>query len=82
MRLDDTIGPNLDPMLRGMVIVFNATPNTVTQQVAATAGQRYLLDPFQLAGRDPIVKQSRNDPSTGSFTVPARTVAVFVAHGR
>jgi pullulanase-type alpha-1,6-glucosidase len=82
MRLDDTVGPNVDPMLRGMVIVFNATPNTVTEQVAAAAGQRYVLDPFLLAGRDPIVKQSRNDPSTGSFTVPARTVAVFVAPGR
>jgi pullulanase-type alpha-1,6-glucosidase len=82
MRLDDTAGPNVDPLLRGMVIVFNATPNAVTQQVAATAGQRYVLDPFQLAGRDPIVKQSRNDPSTGSFTVTARTVAVFVAPGR
>jgi hypothetical protein len=69
-------------MLRGMVIVFNATPNTVTEQVAAAAGQRYVLDPFQLAGHDPIVKQSRNDPSTGSFTVPARTVAVFVSPGR
>jgi pullulanase-type alpha-1,6-glucosidase len=82
MRLDDTVGPNIDPFLRGMVIVFNATPNTVTQQVAATAGQRYVLDPLQLLGSDPVVKRSRYDAATGSFTVPARTVAVFVAPGR
>jgi alpha-1,6-glucosidase-like protein len=65
-----------------MVIVFNATPNPVTEHVAATAGQRYNLDPFQLAGHDPIVRQSSNDPTTGSFSVPARTVAVFVSPGR
>ncbi len=82
MRLDDTVGPNVDPQLRGMVIIFNATPNTVTQQIAATAGQQYNLDPFQLLGHDPIVKQSENYPSTGTFSVPARTVAVFVAPGR
>jgi pullulanase-type alpha-1,6-glucosidase len=81
MRLDDTIGPNVDSLLRGMVIVFNATPDTVTQHIAATAGQRYYLDRFQLFGRDTTVKQSRNDPTTGSFTVPARTVAVFVDPG-
>jgi pullulanase-type alpha-1,6-glucosidase len=82
MRLDDTTGPNVDPLLRGMVIVFNATPNTVTEHVAAIAGQRYVLDPFQLFGHDPIVKQSRYDPAAGTFTVPGRTVAVFVAPGR
>jgi pullulanase-type alpha-1,6-glucosidase len=82
MRLDDNVGSNVDPQLRGMVIVFNARPNTVTQQVAAAAGQRYDLDPVQLRGSDPVVKQSRYDAATGTFTVPGRTVAVFVAPGR
>jgi pullulanase-type alpha-1,6-glucosidase len=82
MRLDDTVGPNIDPVLRGMVIVFNATPNTVSEQVGGTAGHRFVLDPFQLLGHDPVVKQSANDPATGTFTVPARTVAVFVDPGR
>jgi pullulanase-type alpha-1,6-glucosidase len=82
MRLDDTVGRNVDPFLRGMVIVFNATPNQVTERIAATSGQRYFLDPFQLFGRDTVVKQSRTDPTMGSFTVPGRTVAVFLAPGR
>jgi pullulanase-type alpha-1,6-glucosidase len=82
MRLDDTAGPDIDPRLQGVVIVFNATPSAVSERVAAVAGQRYTLDPAQQAGPDPIVTQSRYDPATATFTVPARTVAVFQAPGR
>ena len=82
MRLDDTAAPDIDPQLRGMVIVFNATPDTVSERIAAVTGQRYDLDPTQISGHDPIVTQSRYDSTTGTFTVPARTVAVFQAPGR
>jgi pullulanase-type alpha-1,6-glucosidase len=82
MRLDDTTGPDVDLSLRGMVIIFNATPEATTQRIPATTGQRYDLNPFQRSGDDARVKQSRNDPASGTFTVPARTVAVFVAPGR
>jgi pullulanase-type alpha-1,6-glucosidase len=82
MRLDDTVGPNADPRLRAMVIVFNATPNTVTEPVAGAGGHPFLLDPYQSAGDDPVVRQSRYDSHTGAFTVPARTVAVFVSPGQ
>ena len=58
LRLDDSHGPNVDPRLRGMVIVFNATPNPISQQVAAVAGQRFELNPYQRTGSDPIVKQA------------------------
>jgi hypothetical protein len=30
-------------------------------------------------GGDPVVRQSGYDATSGTFTVPARTVAVFVA---
>ncbi|MEO9237636.1 MAG: pullulanase-type alpha-1,6-glucosidase, partial [Jatrophihabitantaceae bacterium] len=79
MRIDDTVGPNVDPRLRGLVIVFNATPSTVTERVAAVAGQRYELDPIQRHGSDPIVKQAAYSAGSATFTVPARTVAVFQA---
>jgi pullulanase-type alpha-1,6-glucosidase len=82
MRLDDTAGANVDPRLRGMVIVFNATPGTVNEAVPALAGKHYYLNRFQKSGNDPVVKQSRYTSATGMFTVPARTVAVFQDPGR
>ena len=47
--------------------------------MASLAGRRYSLHPVQAAGGDPVVKQSADDARTGTFTVPARTVAVFVS---
>jgi alpha-1,6-glucosidase-like protein len=37
------------------------------------------VHPIQAAGGDPVVRTVSYEPATGSFTVPARTVAVFVA---
>ena len=78
MRIDDTVGPDIDPALEGLVVVFNASDEATTQTLAATAGQRFGLHPVQAAGRDPVVRTASHDASTGQFTVPARTVAVFV----
>ena len=78
MRIDDTVGRDVDPRLKGLVVVFNATPEPTTQTVAGTAGQRFGLHPVQANGADPVVKGSAYDRQTGTFTVPARTVAVFV----
>ncbi|WP_328313289.1 pullulanase-type alpha-1,6-glucosidase [Streptomyces sp. NBC_00442] len=60
-----------------LVVVFNATPQRRTQQVAALAGAAYALHPRQAAGADPVVRTATYDQGSGSFTVPARTVAVF-----
>jgi pullulanase/glycogen debranching enzyme len=59
-----------------IVVVFNATPDGVEQEVAGTAGRSFRLHPVQAGGGDPVVKQARFD--AGRFSVPARTVAVFV----
>ncbi|GJF31461.1 hypothetical protein KNE206_41610 [Kitasatospora sp. NE20-6] len=77
MRIDDTVGPDTDPALKGLVVVFNATPQTTTRTVAGTAGAAYVLDPAQAGGSDPVVKTSSHSAANGTFTVPARTVAVF-----
>jgi hypothetical protein len=77
MRIDDTVGRNVDPKLKGLVVVFNASDEATTQTVAATAGQRYALHAVQAGGRDQIVKAAEHDRATGEFRVPARTVAVF-----
>ncbi|MGW7284371.1 pullulanase-type alpha-1,6-glucosidase [Streptomyces sp. NPDC054847] len=65
MRLDD------------LVVVFNAGPRQQTQRVAALAGEDYALHPVQRAGADPTVKSAAYEKGSGTFTVPARTVAVF-----
>ena len=79
MTLDDRVGTDLDRRWEGIVVVFNATPQAQTQVVAGLAGTTYRLHPVQQAGVDADVKASTFDGAAGSFTVPARTVAVFVA---
>ncbi|WP_371628950.1 pullulanase-type alpha-1,6-glucosidase [Streptomyces sp. NBC_00341] len=62
-----------------LVVVLNATPGTTTQKVTALAGRNYTLHPVQAAGADLTVKEATYGRSSGSFTVPGRTVAVFSA---
>ncbi len=78
MRIDDTVGADVDAALKGLVVVFNATPGQVTQPVPGTAGLALSLSAIQAGGTDPVVKTATWNATTGSATVPARTVAVFV----
>ncbi|MEU5508704.1 pullulanase-type alpha-1,6-glucosidase [Streptomyces fungicidicus] len=67
--------------LGDLVVVFNATPERQEQRVAALAGTGHRLHPVQSAGGDAVVKTSSYEKGTGTFTVPARTVAVFTTAG-
>lgn len=78
MAIDDRTGRDLDPKLAGVVVVFNATPQATTQTLASLAGRRYALHPVQGAGGDPVVRRSTYEAASGTFAVPARTVADFV----
>ncbi|WP_238152763.1 pullulanase-type alpha-1,6-glucosidase [Kribbella speibonae] len=78
MRVDDTVGPDIDPALKGLVVVFNSTGSTVTQQVPGLTGATLSLSAVQAAGSDPVVKQTTWTASTGTVAVPPRTVAVLV----
>jgi pullulanase/glycogen debranching enzyme len=78
MRIDDTQGTDADPALKGLVVVFNATPSAVTQKVPGLAGAALSLSPVQAAGSDAVVKTAAWDSGSGSATVPPRTVAVFL----
>jgi pullulanase-type alpha-1,6-glucosidase len=78
MAIDDRTGRDLDPRSEGVVVVFNASDEETSQTVAALARHRYALHPVQAHGGDPVVRQSTYDTASGTFTVPARTVAVFV----
>ncbi len=77
MRIDDALGADADPALRGAIVVFNATPSAVSQQVPGITGS-VQLSKVQANGADSVVKHAAYDSGTGSFSVPARTVAVFV----
>ncbi|MFD3932029.1 pullulanase-type alpha-1,6-glucosidase [Streptomyces sp. NPDC058614] len=63
--------------LGDLVVVFNATPDKQEQTVDALAGTAYALHPVQAAGVDSTVKSSSYAANSGTFAVPARTVAVF-----
>ncbi|MEO7058338.1 MAG: alpha-1,6-glucosidase domain-containing protein, partial [Lapillicoccus sp.] len=78
MRVDDTVGANADPALKGLVVVFNASAAPVAQVVPGLAGAKLSLSPVQAGGSDPVVKTSTWDGVASTLTVPARTVAVFV----
>jgi pullulanase-type alpha-1,6-glucosidase len=67
--------------LGDLAVVFNATPQEQRQRVTALAGTGYRLHPVQASGADPVVKNASYAQDSGTFTVPARTVAVFTRAG-
>ncbi|WP_405521181.1 pullulanase-type alpha-1,6-glucosidase [Streptomyces canus] len=66
--------------LGDLVVVFNATLKAQSQRVEALAGSTYQLHPVQVAGADSTVKGASYERESGTFAVPARTVAVFIRH--
>ena len=78
MRVDDTVGADVDPELDGLVVVFNAGAEPVDQVVPGLEGADLELSPVQADGADPVVQEATWDAATGTAQVPARTVAVFV----
>ncbi|MEV4339848.1 alpha-1,6-glucosidase domain-containing protein, partial [Streptomyces sp. NPDC049590] len=63
--------------LGDLVIVLNATPHRQDQRVTTLTGTPYHLHPVQATGTDETVKSASYTTGSGTFTVPARTVAVF-----
>jgi pullulanase-type alpha-1,6-glucosidase len=60
------------------VVLINASPQTQTFTDAAFKKQPLLLHPVQLVSQDPVVRTSKFKSSTGTFTIPPRTTAVFI----
>ncbi|MGY4975066.1 pullulanase-type alpha-1,6-glucosidase [Streptomyces nigrescens] len=63
--------------LGDLVVVLNATPSPQHQTVRDLAGTPYALHPVQARGTDRTTATASYAPASGTFTVPARTVAVF-----
>ena len=76
MHLDDTVGDDVDRRHHRVVVLFNASASEQTFTVEALAERRLRLHRAQAGGADPVVREARFDD--GTFTVPARTTAVFV----
>ncbi|WP_374947363.1 pullulanase-type alpha-1,6-glucosidase [Agreia sp.] len=77
MSIDDSVGEDVDPDRDGILVVFNASPQSVTETVPGFAGREFTLSPIQASSGDAIVRQTGWDATTGAVTIPARTVAVL-----
>jgi pullulanase len=70
-------GAGLDPRWRQIVVVFNATESVTAQTLPGLAGVELRLHPVLVTSADAVLRTATAD--TGTVTVPARSVAVFVA---
>ena len=78
MSLSDTVGEDLDPNHDLVVVVFNATPDSIAYNVDALVGAGLELHPIQQNSFDAIVQGASFASETGTLNVPAWTTAVFV----
>ncbi|MFV2087248.1 pullulanase-type alpha-1,6-glucosidase [Micromonospora sp. LOL_021] len=68
----------LDRRWRSVTVIFNATPRTARQRLPELRRATVELHPVLRDSADPVSRQASFDTATGTFTVPPRTVAVFV----
>lgn len=78
MLIDDLVGEDVDPALEGAMVVFNASPEAITEQVDGLAGRDFALNEVQAGGADEVVKGTAWDAASGTLQLPARTAAVLV----
>ena len=78
MALKDS-DANLDPNAEAIVVIYNANTTSQTLAIADYKGWDFSLHAVQQASSDSRVKTAAMDKAKGEFTVPARTMAVFVA---
>jgi hypothetical protein len=78
MSLEDFGGEGIDPEYAQIIVLFNATSEQQSLALESVAGMPFTLHPVQVDGSDEIVKQSTFDQTSGTFTVPGRSTAVFV----
>jgi pullulanase-type alpha-1,6-glucosidase len=71
-------GPGRSGERERVVVLFNGTDSPQTFQTEAYRTLNLRLHPVQQQSTDPIVRTASFDARSGTFTVPARTTAVFV----
>jgi len=82
MRIDgEQPRPYPDARYRSVVVLFNVDKEAKTLAIPELKGLRLKLHQVQRSSDDPVVKTSSYSQDSGSFTIPARTTAVFVEKG-
>jgi pullulanase-type alpha-1,6-glucosidase len=76
MGLSDADG-SVDRRHDHVAVLFNANRVGQSFTVGEFAGLRFVLHPVQRASHDPIVRTASFEGGSGTFSVPARTAAVF-----
>ncbi|WP_410050682.1 pullulanase-type alpha-1,6-glucosidase [Actinomyces sp. MRS3W] len=69
---------DVDSSLAGVLVVFNASGEEISETMTDLSGREFVLHEVQAGGSDDVVKGASFDAGTGTATVPARTVAVYV----
>jgi pullulanase len=82
MSIADNGSSDLDDQYEQIVVLFNANDEAQSFTDAALSGKRFALHPEQAASSDPIVRSASYNQASGTFTIPARTTAVFVVQER
>ncbi len=72
-------GPGTQGPYHQVVALVNARPSAVTFAAPELRDRALRLHPAQARSADPLVRTAAFDCGTGTFTIPPRTAAVFVA---
>ncbi len=78
MSISDATATDLDRAFESIVVLVNANDEAQSFTVSGAAGEAYTLHPVQQTSVDEVVTTSSYDEAGGTFSVPARTTAVFV----
>lgn len=70
-----------DARYRSVAVLFNVDKEAKTIAIPELKGRKFKLHQVQVSSPDPVVKTSGYGDADGSFTIPARTAAVFVERG-
>ena len=80
MRISDTVGSELDPNARSIIVIFNGSDTDQSISLADTVKGQFKLHRVQQTSDDDVVLRSKFSQKTGTFFVPALTTAVFMEH--
>jgi pullulanase len=82
MGITDQVGKDLDANTELIMIVFNASPDTINYSLNNLIDPKLELHPVLANSVDLLTRSASFDPDTKTFTVPGRTTAVFTGFGR